>query len=212
MSPPVLGTLMALCVIYILPSSDDGSAPPLLKVPVPTLAGGKVDMSTSAEGSGAPTSPEADCDSESATMVSACAAGRPMLVRLPFDKSGGLYGVSIVGPEPYRCYFTHCDFCKERFGDEDVRYLWRCRHVSVESVFHEHCVLLHSEKDKADHHTITKVKELLQACEPDHYELLASLHAIESDLTRMAAWAIDDPSDDGSAMEGLGSAKRLRHR
>lgn len=198
MSPPVLGTIMALCMLYILPATNEAGSAPLLSPHQVVSHTVTHTVECSAAASSDSDLELSDSSADTDTVVVEPHSG-PMAARLPDDiKNGGLFGVNVKLPSRFS---DHCDHCKEKFQDDDVIYMWRCRHASVILCFHEHCVLLYSEEHDAHHWTLVKVKELLQECGPRDEALFESLFRVEADLTSMAVWNIDDPSED-SGLEG----------
>lgn len=189
MSPPVLGTMLALCMLYFFPANDDADSRPLLSA-----------TQVSSHTFEVPASLDSDSVSSSDTeTLSVKPHLGPMAVSLPDDiKNGGLFAVNARLRSPYS---DHCDDCKEKFKEDDVIYMWRCRRVGVILSFHEHCLLIFSEKEDAHHWTTIKVKELLQGCAPEDSDLLESLYRVEADLTNVAVWSIDNPDED-SGLEG----------
>lgn len=190
MSPPVLGTMLALCMLYFFPATDDVDSQPLLSATQVSSHTETIESVCASSDS------ESSSDTETIS-VKACLG--PMEVRLPDDiKNGGLFAVNA---RMLALYSDHCDQCKEKFKKDDVIYMWRCRRVSVVLSFHEHCLLIFSEEEDAHHWTTIKVKELLQGCAPEHADLLESLYRVEADLTSLAVWSIDN-ADEDSGLEG----------
>lgn len=189
MSPPVLGTLMMLCMAYILPSGD-GKQSPFIMV--------------SSDNDNAPSPKDAvdldltlsDSDSDSETVVLEEELPHvEMSAWLP-GKNQGLISISNYMDSPV-LKLVPCHHCKVKFGPEDIIYSWRCQHVSVIHYLHESCLLVHSEEDCAHSLTLTNVRGLLKECQPEFLPLIESLYRVEDDLVRIAVWDIDEEGVEG---------------
>lgn len=201
MSPPVLGTLMMLCMACILPSGDGKQSPftvVSLDDPSPKDA---VDLAL--------TLSDSDSDSET-VVVEEELPHVEMSAWLP-GKNEGLISISNYMDTPVLKHVP-CHHCKVKFGPEDIIYSWRCQHVSVIHYLHESCLLVHSEEDCAHALTLNNVRGLLKECQPEFLPLIESLYRVEDDLVRIAVWDIDTSNDgrDEEGVEGWGRQKLRR--
>ncbi len=200
MSPPVLGTLMMLCIACILPSGDGKQSPFVLV---------SLDNAPSPKDAVDPTSSDSDSDGET-VVVEEALPHVEMSAWLPGENQG----LISVSNYMYTPVFQNspCHHCKVKFGPEDIIYCWRCQHVSVIHYLHESCLLVHSEEDSAHPLTLTNVRGLLKECQAEFLPLIESLYRVEDDLVRIALWDIDTCNDDmdDEGVEGWCRPQKLR--
>lgn len=169
MSVPVIGTVLALCLAFFLPSAHDCLKPVLREVEIPENDNDS----------------DTDHDSERTegwTLV--CSDTEPpqaatdgLTVRICHDREEGLIGLSCKNPEHDH---PQCSGCGREFGAMSFIYEWMNKNRQ-KSFFHELCFMDQCLKDV----TLSDLKEL-KAGTTDAY-LLMSLLNLERELTSMEA-------------------------
>ena len=159
MSPPVLGTLLGLCVGMLLPKRD-------FVPPVPR------DL------------------------------GKPLqgdeFVMLQGEHCVGLTGVYIYDHVPGLHQHERCAGCSFTFHGDEAAYIWVGKDAQPYH-YHEVCMILHCNAEKAEYNTLDQVRALLSST--DNPKLLESLFDLDDDLSRDATWEIDDTSPEESPVE-----------
>ena len=176
MSVPVIGTVLALCLAFFLPSAHDYLKPLLREVAIP-------DNDTYSD-----IDVDSDHDSDSdCTVVSwtfECPGAEPpqatqdgLSVRICHNREEGLIGLSCKKPDHDH---PHCFGCGREFGAMSFIYEWMNRNHQ-KFFFHELCFIDQHLKDV----TLNDLKELKAGTNDDY--LLMSLLNLERELTSMEA-------------------------
>lgn len=196
MSVPVVGTIMGLCIVYILPGSEGSWMPvPLTDFQrAPPPPAGRVGLSLSpgpvAKGRGMELVARAEAE---ATHKKAhhLEVEEDHAVRLKV--SLGLAGIRITpeNPEPF-----HCEYCTGLFKFEDPVYEWKNKKGEL-VVLHERCILSFSEELEANDSTLRRVQELAENTRS--MWCLGSLFNCEDDLVRLNVWPLDSPTSSPEA-------------
>lgn len=194
MSPPVLGTLLLLCLGYILPAGNN-CAPLTWRGDAQVLPTGPWLPGSGSAGSGL-------CGQTCAT-ISTNVSASPSHVNLE-GVTEGLAGVFILQKETssaldsgsFGTYvepdlkntraaaqMVRCGNCYSQFKQGDCVYQWRSKVAqSPMTLLHERCVLSAVE-DSGAQNALERVQRLLTGA--DHEKLLGSLFGLEDDLTRL---------------------------
>ena len=199
MSVPVLGTILGLCLTYILPRADGLTPkdchwfdihPQLYRSP------GKANGS--------------DCDSTSD--ISSTAIG---MARLNYPRAGGLEvklyhsEFGLIGLYLKHRYFAHpqCHYCMKDFEALEPIYEWRTTDGEI-IYLHEGCLLDESEDSKCHFMTLDYVRAMQMKTNSD--DLLNTLLSVEDDLTRdyVHDWREDDDIMDDVAVRNSESPNR----
>ena len=172
MSPPVLGTLLGLCITMILPNR--GGNPPVAgdkaiqEVPRPLGRRGGEDGE--------------DTSSDSQTSIK--------LVH----KGPGLFGIFLYNVPAFVPNPPHCGTCLAQFVKREPVFAWKTRDNLV-LLLHEGCMVAECECANLQGQPFRHCKELLM--KTDNATMLESLFAIEDALTPDSPWEIVDCDDDG---------------
>ena len=175
MSPPVLGTLLGLCLVYIMPKSGEGVVPRPL-VPLPCL--------------GTPSNDSTESESETLVLDPS-----PYPTLLSLDARSGLFEVHRLVLSKLE---APCQQCGLKFDHTDVVYATKCNKNRSVQRFHESCILIWSEQNSRHPETLERVEEFIRQCPPENLEVMESLFKVQDDLVRVNVWEIDDENDECS--------------
>ena len=192
MSVPVVGTIMALCIAYILPSTDSSWMPAQLRDFQPSPAPppeAPLRLSLSPRAVPDPGArdrllPEAEGEKRDSGHLLEVQEDHAVRLKV----SMGLAGIRITpeDPEPF-----YCHYCTGIFKHWDPVFEWKS--VTGELLLlHERCILSFSEEMEANSVTLCRVQEL--ADNTRSMGCLHSLFACEDDLVRLNVWPLDEPT------------------
>ena len=187
MSPPVVGTMLALCLVYFL--RDEGGAE-AWKVPLSLYS----PTSTQSALSGPlPTSP-----SSSSVQKTPALAVTAVAIE---DGRCGVYGVFTWLSSDTETS-QPCGHCGGSFGHNALVYRWRSFKTVLGChqyiTLHEHCVLDYSEAQGCVSTTLKGIDDLVSTAPPVGCDyVLESLFSIQDDLVRLDTFSLDEVSPIG---------------
>lgn len=186
MSVPVVGTLIALCIAFVLPC---GKRPPL------------VDVDLGPQSRGPSSFPKEDCDDDDSddddvVIVKQSQCTTPHAVRAGLDEKYGLVGVFWTQETGGYVDFNtlpfpvsvksgdvpQCSWCEGNFLNGECAYEYQDCDGTM--FYHEACLVMTLKNMKSCvQATLERVQQLLMHTE--HEKLLASLFGMEDDLIRL---------------------------
>lgn len=173
MSPPVVGTLIGLCIALIL-RSDDPDALPLPHVA--TLRRMEAHIVCDSDSH----SDNVTADTVKDTSEVSAGPLHPPVITVGLDGMTGLYGVC-AGQRELELRGLTCQLCFNNLSGSECGYLWRLTNGSS-SLLHGQCLVKQSALSGLQDQTLSQLKGLLMQTDSDHPHFLASLFDVEDAL------------------------------